>query len=288
MVRGTFLALTSLVGIAAAQVSNPIDSPATVSGALERIVTGQPFSAESTTEVVQTAVDGSHVKRTTTALVARDSNGRTRYSQNLSSLLPGGPRVLTIIRDPVDGVRYVMDSHESVARREQIPSQLPGRKLGTAGGRDSETHQPAETKRSTQPLPTPQEAAMKIARQALTSLLLAHSTTVVQKLHAEVALLGDQIIEGVETSGARATVVVPSGQIGNEKPLTFSSEAWYSPELSIIVMSKVSDPVLGDISVRLGKLRRMEPNPELLAVPAGFRVVGAALSSDPGAQRGKD
>src|SRR5258708_4889303 len=105
MIKRTVWVIAGFVcGAATAQVNSRIGSPATVNGALERIVTGTPFSADSITEVVQTASDGSHVKKTTTAVVARDSNGRTRYSQNLSPLLPGGPRVLTIIRDPVAGV----------------------------------------------------------------------------------------------------------------------------------------------------------------------------------------
>src|SRR5260370_19860885 len=91
-------------------------------GALERVVIGAPFSADSVTEIVQTASDGSHLKQATTAVVARDSNGRTRYSQNLSPLLPVGPRILTIIRDPVAGVRYWIDSDQKVVRRELIRS----------------------------------------------------------------------------------------------------------------------------------------------------------------------
>src|SRR5438105_11627217 len=130
------LVFLTFIGLAAstadAQGNSTVGSPATANGAFERIVTGAPFSAESTTEVVQTAVDGSHVKRTTTAVVARDSQGRTRYSQNLSLLLPGGPRFLTFIRDPVTGVRYLMDSHDTVARRELIPTPSSGRG-GTAG-----------------------------------------------------------------------------------------------------------------------------------------------------------
>jgi hypothetical protein len=87
----------------------------------------------------------------------------------------------------------------------------------------------------------------------------------------------NQIVEGVAASGSRVMAVVPAGQIGNDKPLTFSSEAWYSPELGIIVMSKISDPVTGDTNFRLTKLRRGEPSPDLFAVPAGYRFVGVGI-----------
>jgi hypothetical protein len=267
-----FLTIIGLAAsIAAAQGNSTAGSPATANGAFERIVTGLPFSAESITEVVQTAVDGSHLKRTTTAVVARDSHGRTRYSQNLSLLLPGGPRVLTFIRDPVAGVRYLMDTRETVARRELIPTSSPGRG-STSGGQ----------------FWNPEEAAIKVARQSVKSMLFTRSAALSQTVHSDATPLGDQVVDGVTASGARVTAVVAAGQIGNDKPLTFLSEAWYSPELSIIVMSKVSDPVTGDTNFQLTKLRRGEPNPDLFVVPAGYRIIGAGIPSEPGAQRAKE
>ena len=126
MTKRTALVVASLAcATAAAQVNSGITakpgagSAATVTGALERVVTGAPFSAESVTEFFQTATDGSHVKQATTAVVARDSNGRTRYSQTFLPLLPGGPKVFTTIRDPVAGVRYWIDSNEKLARRKR-------------------------------------------------------------------------------------------------------------------------------------------------------------------------
>jgi hypothetical protein len=264
-----FLMLIGLAGIAGAQGVSRNGSPATANGAFERIVTGAPFIAESVTEVVQTAVDGSHVKHATTAVVARDSNGRTRFSQNLSLLLPGGPRVLTVIRDPVAGVSYLVDARESVARRQPIPPASAGRGI-SAGAQNW----------------SPQEAAAKVARQSVKSMLSARSAALAQTVQTEAAPLGDQTVEGVMVSGSRVTAIVPAGQIGNDKPLTFSSEAWYSPELGIIVMSKVSDPVTGDTTFRLTKLRRGEPDPDLFAVPSGYRIVGVGVSES-NSQRAK-
>src|SRR5258708_320272 len=173
MLKLIFLTLIGLaVSAAAAQGNSTVGSPATANGAFERIVTGAPFSAESITEVVQTAVDGSHVKRTTTAVVARDSQGRTRYSQNLSLLLPGGPRVLTFIREPVAGVKYEMDSRDTVARRELIPT--PSLRRGSTVG---------------QPW-TPQQAAIKVARQAVNSMLSAQNAALPQTVRSDATSLG--------------------------------------------------------------------------------------------------
>jgi hypothetical protein len=74
--------------------------------------------------------------------------------------------------------------------------------------------------------------------------------------------------------------------MGNEKPLTFTSEAWYSPELSIVLMTKLSDPVMGDTVFHLTQLRRVEPGPDLFEIPAGYRVTGTGISAEP--KRNKD
>jgi hypothetical protein len=118
-------------------------------------------------------------------------------------------------------------------------------------------------------------------------MLSAQNAALPQTVRSDATSLGELVIEGVTASGARVSAVVPAGQIGNEKPLTFSSEAWYSPELSIIAMSKVSDPVTGDTNFQLTKLRRGEPNPDLFTVPAEYRIVGAGIPSEP-AQRVKE
>ncbi len=256
MFKHTLFWIILALSCAAAAQGNPRNgAPATEKGAYERLVTSAPFSAESITEVIQTASDGSHVRRATTAVVARDSEGRTRFSQSLSSLLPGPQRVLTIIRDPVAGVRYLIDSKETVARREPLPSA-------------SMTAKPA--------LPwTPQEAAAKVARQSLLSMLSGRvNAALTQGLRVDLTPLGDQTMEGLLTTGARATTVVPVGQMDNEKALTFVSEAWYAPELSIIVMSKVSDPILGETDFQLTKLKRAEPNPSFFEIPSGYRIAG--------------
>jgi hypothetical protein len=231
--------------------------PGSVSpGALERIVTGAPFSAESATEVVQTLANGSHIRQTTTAVVARDSSGRTRYSQNLSPLVAGVPKALTVIRDPVAGLRYVLDPDQKTARRDAI-------------------RPPASEKRGRiDDADTPSQAAVRAARQALLSVLSARGgQTLAESTRFETAL-GNQAVAGLAATGARVTAVIPAGRMGNEQPLTFTSEAWYSQELTIVVMSKIGDPRVGDITFRLTRVKRGEPEPGLFEVPPGYLIAG--------------
>lgn len=289
MIRHTALVIVSLAcSTVPAQIRPEIDSPATVTGGLERAVTGAPFSAESVTEFFQTASDGSHVKQETTAVVARDSNGRTRYSQTLLPILPGGSRIITIVRDPVAGVRYWMDSREKVARRELIRSPVSERQTKALEERNIRARERGGAMLEVQS-ESPLEAAIKVARQSVARAVSGHGNgDLARNIQPETKGLGDRTIEGVAAVGARVLAVIPAGQIGNEKPLTVTSEAWYSSELRIIVMSKVSDPVTGDTTFQLTHLRRGEPSSDLFEVPAGYRLRGPGVSSEPGLQRGKD
>ena len=76
------------------------------------IVENSPFSAKTTTETVQVLADGSRVVRNTAGSIVRDSLGRTRQEQVLST---GGTVVL--IQDPVERLVYALDPDRQTARR---------------------------------------------------------------------------------------------------------------------------------------------------------------------------
>jgi hypothetical protein len=46
----------------------------------------------------------------------------------------------------------------------------------------------------------------------------------------------------VVANGTRTTLAIPTGQIGNEKPISVVTEVWTSPDLKAIVYSKRHDP----------------------------------------------
>jgi hypothetical protein len=81
----------AMAAIAFAQTGAIHDAPGTIMGALDRFVPGAPFSAELVTESIRTLADGTHISRTSTMLVARDSMGRVRHSQNLSPINTASP-----------------------------------------------------------------------------------------------------------------------------------------------------------------------------------------------------
>jgi hypothetical protein len=72
--------------------------------------------------------------------------------------------------------------------------------------------------------------------------------------------------------GTRITLTIPAGKIGNERPIATVNERWYSQELQTVVLTKNSDPRMGETTYRLTNINRGEPDPSLFQVPADYTV----------------
>ncbi|MCI0664678.1 MAG: hypothetical protein L0220_26755 [Acidobacteria bacterium] len=79
--------------------------------------------------------------------------------------------------------------------------------------------------------------------------------------------LGKQLIEGFEAEGTRTTILIPTGRIGNDKPLEIVHEQWYSPELQTMLLSKHRDPRWGETIYQLNNIDRNAPDPALFNLP---------------------
>src|SRR5207245_7581022 len=70
-----------------------------------KLVKGAPFSAEAVTESTQMLADGNRIVNKSTALIYRDSEGRTRREQSLKAIglftTVGDPPQMIFINDPV-------------------------------------------------------------------------------------------------------------------------------------------------------------------------------------------
>lgn len=84
--------------------------------------------------------------------------------------------------------------------------------------------------------------------------------------------LGTKMLEGVQVEGTRTTFEIPAGQIGNDKPIAFVTEKWFSPELQVVVYSRHLDPIAGEHIFRLVNIKKSEPSADLFAVPNGFKI----------------
>ena len=213
-------------------------------GMAGKVVTGAPYTAQAVTQFNQTLADGNHIQRTTTASVARDSQGRTRTERSLAAIgrLAGSGVASTavFINDPVAGLSYMLDAKSHTAR--QIPSM-------------SNRHRPASDAGA--------QAKTESVRQSMRQRAMANLKT---------DDLGAQVIDGVTVQGKRITRTVPAAQAGSERDIEVVTETWTSPDLQVVVMSKTSDPRFGDSVYKLTNISRAKPDPALFSVPADYQV----------------
>jgi hypothetical protein len=97
-----------------------VTSDANVEG---KVVTGAPFSATETTTLTETLANGTHIVQKQEASTARDSAGRTRREQNLSSIGPwstGDNKSLVFINDPVAKAHYVLEPDGQTAVKSTL------------------------------------------------------------------------------------------------------------------------------------------------------------------------
>ena len=260
-----------------------------------KVVKNAPYSAESVTEVVQTLADGNRIVNKITSQVYRDSEGRTRRDQTLKGFGPIGnseePLQTIFINDPVAGVTYTLDTKTHVAHKS-VPfkfelggkSVLQGQrfefKTGPGAAATSSVivatpagpppaGAPAPAGTRVAPPPDAQEFRLQAAEGAASYVFRTQTGPDRNEVKEQ---LGKQIIEGVEAEGTRTTVMIPAGDIGNERPIEIVTERWYSPELQLVVMSRHSDPRNGETTYKLTNINRAEPAKLLFEVPAGFTV----------------
>jgi hypothetical protein len=60
--------------------------------------------------------------------------------------------------------------------------------------------------------------------------------------------------------------------MGNEQPISITTETWYSPDLKLLIMSKNTDPRIGETTYKLTDIQRSEPAATLFQVPDDYTV----------------
>jgi hypothetical protein len=230
------------------------------------VVKNEPYQAQAVTEVKQTLADGSHIAQTTTATVARDSDGRTVRVQKLGAMGPwksattssqANAPTLTAIFDPVAQTHIDYNSENKVARSlPMLPPLVKGERNVThsfavfAGGPGGDG-----------PGPGPNYVFKTRTESAE-----------VTSANIKTEPLGDKAIDGIFVTGTKTTNTIPAGTIGNDKDLVVTRETWYSPDLKLVIQSTQNDPRFGETTYSLTNIQRNEPDPNLFQVPAGYKV----------------
>jgi hypothetical protein len=199
-----------------------------------KVVTGAPYSADVNNSLMQTLADGNTIQRTTTGKAARDSQGRTYLQETITQgpLAQNGPTTITFITDPVAGYSYELNANTKTANRR--PFRAPG----------------ANDRR-------PHDREHRDKR---------NSANIVSDD------LGTQNIGGVNAQGKSITHTIPAGAIGNAQPIVSKSEVWYSPDLQIVVLSKRTDPRIGESTYTVNNITRNAPDAALFQVPQDYTV----------------
>jgi len=253
----------------------------------DHAVKGAPYSAQAVTETIQTLADGNRIVRKTSSAVCRDGEGRTRNDQAIGDVAPyatamGEPSQVILINDPVSSVNYMLDPRSKTARKMAFMSLL--KTTADAKGATSVTvtaeangaadKHAAEGEAMTATVEYHQTSGDGQRGAALkANKMFGEAGTFTVKLpEPKIEQLGKQTIEGVEAEGQRATITIPAGEIGNEQPILIVSESWYSPELQVTVMSRHSDPRMGETVYKLTNINRAEPAHSLFEVPADYTI----------------
>ena len=82
--------------------------------------------------------------------------------------------------------------------------------------------------------------------------------------------MGQKSINGVAATGTRLVRNIPSGALGNEKPITSTLDRWVSPDLGIPVQVTQKSSIGGEVTLNLGQVVRTEPDPTLFAPPSDY------------------
>jgi hypothetical protein len=278
--KNTLIALVTLLVGAASFALLPAQEPVRIYNKAKAggaVVTASPYSAVAVTENVQTLADGNRIVQNHSEKLYRDGQGRERSET--------GDGVEAVISDPVTKTTTTLNSRTKTAT--QRPAGFFNLQLRNA---------PVQAAVEAQAALAAQLAALQAQREA--SIAAAGGRGGAPATAATPApggrgggrgrgpapaggnqnttteTLTPQNIEGVYATGTRTTLTIPAGQIGNEKAILVVDEVWFSPDLKINVLTKHSDPRMGENVYRLTNISRAEPDPTLFQVPAGYTMSG--------------
>ncbi len=220
--------------------------------------TGDPVSMVFERTQTHTLADGTHITNVTHEQFYRDSEGRIRTDHD--SGLPaqsGAPTTMVTVLDPV--ARFTL--HWQTGGSGTMPRQFTSVDQDVLAERAS--RRPSATDAGTDPsLPqlhrapaTPQPPAQTSERPRPT-----HTTQ----------NLGTQQVLGESCEATRTTVVYPPGLLGNDRPITTTTERCLSHEFGRALREVVNDPRSGTRTLTLQSMTRDEPDPMLFHPPADY------------------
>lgn len=239
-----------------------------IGGIEGKTVSGAPYSAEEMTQTTQTLADGNRIVNTSKSKVYRDQQGRSRVEHtmgNIGGLTAAEPQTVIMIDDPVANVHYTLHPDTHSAEKVETNNSLPGTKEGPMLAKHE-----AEMGHMKMSLDVADGAT--VASGVGYKTVIASSASSTSNTSRAEEDLGTQNMEGLQVQGKRTTTTIPAGAMGNERPIQIVDERWYSPELQMNIMTKHSDPRMGDTVFTVTNLSRANPDPSLFQMPADYQL----------------
>jgi len=211
-----------------------------------KTIKGKPFQASFTITTVQT-LPGNSITNTKTGIVARDTDGSTYRDVTFSAIGPwassGKSYEFAYIRNLSTSTEYIVDVMKGTYEAFPIREPRPprGGKYGPPGSASSK------------------ETIGDNPNATYTDT----STNTVYRVD-------DQLV----------TRTIPAGQIGNQSPLSITTERWYSSDLEVLLKQTRIDPRFGTTTYELTNIGQPEsslflPNPSFTQVQGrGFGRYG--------------
>jgi hypothetical protein len=265
-------------------------------------VKGAPYSADEVTQSTQMLADGTRIHHENKVAVYRDGEGRVRRESS--------PDQITII-DPVARTSFflnpkTMTAHKAPVMMNYVFARTAGEGGAAPGERSESTFtmitRDGATSVNINGTPVEEKAVAEAISRAKQNgeswifnepvagerIALEKMAADKEKMAAERAMvgsmetrlrargksevLGKQTIEGVIAEGTRTTSTIDAGAIGNDRPIQIVTERWYSSELQTVVMTRTTDPRIGESTFSLTNVHRGEPGAFLFQVPAGYTI----------------
>lgn len=202
-----------------------------------------PYTLTRTSITVQTLADGATFTRTSIRKTARDSEGRTYDEAHMIGPdgQPDDDWVNCSVFDPIAHTRINWDNRTKIVSVAPVPAP-------------DTTRQRTEPKQVQQVAAAPQSRATRPPRQVTFEDLGVHT------------------LAGIDAKGTRSTVIIPTGELGNDRPFTTVTEQWRSTEYGVDLLKIDDDPRIGRTTDEVTDFKPGEPDPALFQIPEGYTV----------------
>jgi hypothetical protein len=246
--------------------------------ALLEPVNSAPYQAEKVSHSVQTLSDGTVITHDSRGMLARDAQGRVREDiyQTQSGNVNGKQMNLELqsatVGDPMaHTMLFWTGDKTNIAMQMQLPTLPKGmNSLLTAPPPPPPPGHPVQMLKEDAPPPSVNLAHSAGSGTTPLGGIAAGASGPRDDVRTE--KLGQQSLEGVLVTGTRTITTIPTGKIGNDRPIVVVHEEWRSPELKIVVKTIDKDPRTGEQTMELQNLVRTDPDPALFQAPVGYKV----------------